>query len=391
MVFLMNMNKGSYQSELDNFFKSLYHLEVHERFVYKGSLSKARKKLKYEAFIEANDHMTQLYYKYFSTLTWHGFNLLAVDGSTLKVPNEPDIAKHFGVWKGDRGKPCPKARISQLFDVSSQITLDAIISPKSVGERELAASHFLKLMPNDLILLDRGYPAFWLFKLIVSMNADFCARVCCTKWKVVKKFYKSRLKEQIVKLYPTYLSTTKCREMGLDKDPIKVRLIRVELDSGETEILITSLKDTQKYRLDLFADLYNCRWPVEEDYKTVKCRLEVENFSGKSTLSVYQDFHAKLFSKNLTRIITNSVKKVVKIKSQKLKWSQQVNFTQALSKIRHTIVLLFTRSLETVTELVVKLQKIYTQTVESVRTGRKYQRNHRIKLKRFHFAYKSVC
>jgi hypothetical protein len=28
--------------------------------------------------------------------------------------------------------------------------------------------------------------------------------------------------------------------------------------------------------------------------------IKVENFSGKSVLSVYQDFHARVFSKNLT-------------------------------------------------------------------------------------------
>jgi hypothetical protein len=32
---------------------------------------------------------------------------------------------------------------------------------------------------------------------------------------------------------------------------------------------------------------------VEEDYKAIKCRMELENFTGKSVLSVYQDFHAK--------------------------------------------------------------------------------------------------
>jgi len=38
------MNKGSYQDKLDNFFKTLNHLEVAERIVTKGALTKARKK-----------------------------------------------------------------------------------------------------------------------------------------------------------------------------------------------------------------------------------------------------------------------------------------------------------------------------------------------------------
>jgi hypothetical protein len=385
------MNKGSYQDELDNFFKTLNHLEVAERIVTKGALTKARKKLKYQAFIELNEHMASHYYSYFPTASWYGFNLMAVDGSTLRLPDEPEIIEHFGVWnvkKGDR--PCPKARISQMFDVKNRVTVDALITPKKDGERELAAFHFLKLMPNDLILLDRGYPAFWLFKLIMTMGAGFCARVSCTKWKVIRKFYYSGQQERIVKLCPTPLSIRKCAEMGFDKDPIKVRLIRVELSTGETEILITSLTDMDKYPQNIFADLYHLRWPVEEDYKTMKCRLQLENFSGKSALSVYQDFHAKVFSKNFTAIIANTTKDEIEKLSEHRNFQYQINFAQALSKMKHTIVLLFIRPIEKVKLLITKLQKIYFQTVEQVRPGRKYKRKHKVKLKKFHVAYKPI-
>jgi hypothetical protein len=390
IFFLMNMNKGSYQDELDHFFKALNHLEVAERIVTKGALTKARKKLEYQAFIELNKHMTSHYYSYFPTASWYGFNLMAVDGSTLRVPDETEIIKHFGVWNVKKGDPCPKARISQMFDVLNRATVDALIKPKKNGERELASFHFLKLMPNDLILLDRGYPAFWLFKLIMSMDANFCARVSCTKWKVIRKFYHSGQQESIVKLYPTPLSVRKCVEMGLDKDPIKVRLIRVELSTGETEILITSLTDMDKHPVNIFADLYHKRWPVEEDYKTMKCRMQLENFSGKSTLSVCQDFHAKVFSKNFTAIVANTTKDEIEKLSERRNFQYQINFAQALSKMKHTIVLLFTRPAEQVKLLITKLQKIYFQTVEQVRPGRKFKRKHKVKLKNFHFAYKPI-
>lgn len=387
----MNMNKGSYQDELDNFFKAMNHLEVAERILTKGAVTKARKKLRYEAFIELNAQMTSHYYSYFQTASWYGFNLMAVDGTTLRLPDEAEIIEHFGVWKVNKGKPCPKARVSQMFDVLNRITVDAIIKPKKDGERELATFHFLKLMPNDLILLDRGYPAFWLFKLLMTMDTNFCARVSCTKWKVIRKFYHSGDKERIVKLYPTPQSVSKCTELGLDKDPIKVRLIRVELDTGETEILITSLTDMSKYPQNIFGDLYHRRWPVEEDYKTMKCRMQMENFSGKSTLSIYQDFHAKVFSKNLTAIIANTTKDEAEKVSERRKFQYQINFTQALSKMKHTIVLLFTRPVEKVKFIVEKIQKIFIQTVEQVRPGRKYKRKHKVKLKKFHAAYKPIC
>ena len=135
------MNNKSYQSELDTYFKAVNHSEVAERIIFKGTLSKTRSKLKFEAFTELNDHLVRYFYKHFPFQTWYGFNLIAVDGSTLRVPDEKAVIEQFGVWNSDKGeKPCPKARASQMFDVLNKVTLDAIISPKSEGERELAAS-----------------------------------------------------------------------------------------------------------------------------------------------------------------------------------------------------------------------------------------------------------
>jgi hypothetical protein len=102
----------------------------------------------------------------------------------------------------------------------------------------------------------------------------------------------------------------KCIETGLDIEPMKLRLIRVELDNGETEILATSLTDGEIYPHAIFSDLYHLRWPAEEDYKTLKYRIEVENFSGKTKHSVYQDFYAKLFSKNFAAAVGNKIRKI---------------------------------------------------------------------------------
>lgn len=386
------MNNKSYQDELDRYFQAVHHTEVPERVLFKGNLSKARAKLKFEAFIELNNHLADFFYRHFPAETWHGFTLLAVDGSTLSVPNQAAIVDHFGVWHSTKGeKPCPKARASQMFDVLNKITVDAVISPKGQGERELAAFHFLKLQPQDLILLDRGYPAHWLFNVALSMGANFCARIPHQNWRVVKQFYRSGEKEQIVKIEPSPESFLKCFEMGLDNDPIKVRLIRIELATGETEILLTSLTDMEKYPYELFSDLYHLRWPVEEDYKYLKYRLQVENFSGKTVQSVYQDFHAKVLSKNLTAIIAGATKEEIRKKSESLKFTHQINFSQALSKMKNTIALLFKRSMEEVRCLIEKIQTIFIQTTESVRPERKFPRRHRVKQRRFFYEYKTIC
>ena len=93
---------------------------------------------------------------------------------------------------------------------------------------------------------------------------------------------------------PNAASMRQCREGHLPADPLAVRLIRVELESGEVEVLITSLRDTKAYPYCAFAKLYALRWGIEENYKREKQRLEIENFSGRTPWVLLQDFHAKI-------------------------------------------------------------------------------------------------
>ena len=176
--------------------------------------------------------------------------------------------------------------------------------------------------------------------------------------------------------------------MGLELRPLKLRLIRVELDNGESEILITSLLDTEKYPHQQFEELYHLRWPVEEDYKVMKQRMEIENFTGKSVLSIYQDFHAKVFSKNLTSALIHPTQSEIDRNTENSCYSYKVNFTQALSKVKDVIPLLFIRPLKFVYGLISDIHTIFMQTIEPIRPGRKYPRNFNKRSDRFHYGYK---
>jgi hypothetical protein len=140
IAFLLSFLRGSYQNELDRFFYTLSQSDTIKRVVSKAAFSKARMKLKYQAFIELNHKLNQFFENHFRLKTWRDFRLLAVDGSTVRLPHTEDIQNHFGVWKARQGRACPMARLSQLFDPLNKITVDAIISPKNQGERQLAAA-----------------------------------------------------------------------------------------------------------------------------------------------------------------------------------------------------------------------------------------------------------
>jgi len=387
-LYFINLPKGSYQDELDHFFKALFKLDVAVSVVSKMALCLARRKLEYSAFVELNHHLTEFFYKHFKNIkTWHGFNLLGIDGSTLKLFKYNDIKDHFGVMKPNKGPEVPMARVSQMFDVLNKLTIDAIISPYHVGERELLHQHMLNLMPNDLLLLDRGYPAYWIFNLIISRGGNFCARIS-TQWKIVQSFIESGSNEAIVDLHASYQSRKECLEMGLDILPLRLRLIRVELETGQIEVLITSLTDEKKFPQEIFKDLYHLRWPVEVDYLFMKERIQIGNFSGESSLSVYQDFHSKVFTKNLIWVLASPAQDIVKQTREEDKQERQLNMTQAISKSKDTLFLLFKRPAEKIAQLIQQIFAVFIYSTEPIRPGRKFERNHKVNKREHYMNYK---
>jgi len=389
-LFFINFIKGSYQDELDHFFKALFRIDVPVVFVSKMALSLARRKLKYSAFIEFNRHLTEFFYEHFrNSKTWHGFNLLAIDGSTLKLFKYKDIKDHFGIMKPKNGPARPMARVSQMFDVLNKISIDAIVSPYQVGERQLLTTHLLNLLPNDLLLLDRGYPAYWIFNLIMSQGNQFCARIS-KQWKIVQEFIDSGSQGTLIELNASHQSKIECLDMGLEVAPLKLRLIRVELDNGEIEVLITSLVDQQKYPNEIFKDLYHKRWPIEVDYLFMKERIEVGNFSGKSALSVYQDFHSKVLAKNLVTVLATPVQETIKQDSKEKKHTHQMNMTQAFSKSKDTLFLLFERPRDIVLQLIQEIHALFRAVTEPIRPGRTFKRKHKLN-KRDHYMNYKPC
>lgn len=271
--------------------------------------------------------------------------------------------------------------------VLNQITIDAQLAPyknsnnKKGSERALLDKHMPKLKEGDLLLLDRGYPSFSLFFLLKAQNIEFCVRMKGSWWKEVRKFRESGGKEKIV----TFILPEKGRGK-LTKYPewadksINCRLIRVELDTGGTEILCTSLIDTKQYSEGQFKGLYHFRWNEEEAYKLLKSRIELEDSSGKTAKAVKQGFHAKIFLLTLGAAYAHPIEERVRkeFKADKnRKHNQKINRTNAISMTKDILVGVFIK--QQYEKALMAFDDIVYNTREIIRPNRKNERKHRQK------------
>ncbi|MEJ2388331.1 MAG: IS4 family transposase [Chromatiaceae bacterium] len=384
VAMLLNLRKGSITDELGRFFEILHDQPLAEA-VTPSAFCQARKKLNPRALMALNQPLVDGFQRHFSPRLWHGLRLLAVDGSTARLPNTDDIISTFGA--PPTGASVPLARFSRLYDVLNDLVIEADIESRHVGERVLAGEYLAATGDNDLVLYDRGYPAFWLFALHRQEQRHFCARMSVDFSREVTDFLAGGKKSDVVLFSPSTEARRQCRLYGLSCEPLPLRLIRVPLKGGEIEVLATSLLDEAAYPRAWFKPLYHLRWGVEEGYKREKCRLEIENFSGLSAQVVRQDFYAKIFVLNLASILSWVAQAIADRLYQTRKRAYRVNFANALSKMKDNLVRLFV--FDSPLQLLTALVLAMTASVEAVRSDRAYPRKIKpAKLQGFYPNYK---
>lgn len=391
VAYLANLVKGSAQDELDGFFAAIEGATTPFRAVTKGALTQARAKLASSAFVELTAAALEKFYERSALRRFAGFRLLAVDGTRLRLPHWPKIRRHFGSIDGRRGKPRPMAQASFVVDVLNEVVVAASIEPICHGEKSLAVSQVASFAQGDLVLLDRGYDAHWFLAYLRSTRAHFCARARCGTRKLVADFVRSGRQQLITTLAPSAETRRICGNESLGRDSLDVRLVRVELCTGEIEVLITSLVDTKAFPAEIFQDLYAKRWGIEERFKALKSRALIERFTGKSVHSVNQDFHAKIFATNLVQILASLAQHHVDREHDstppnlKPLYRPKINLAQALSKSKNLVVPLL---LHLRTHIIGALLRVFVNTTEPIRPGRHFPRRvSRVKLQGHHLAY----
>ena len=322
ILFMLTSLKCSTNSSLRRFFKILGESEP----IKQQSFSEARAKIKPEAISEL------------FTLTipdmvdgcdskWHGYRVCAVDGSKIALPKDQCLHNYFGAL--GENKSSPTAQSSILYDVLNDIILDAHIMPLACDERTLASWHINSLMNIEphgkkLLLFDRGYPSFDLIDKLEQEGYHYVMRV-------KRKFNLDIDAQTDSDGYVTLIQ---------GDESIHVRVIKFELDNGETETLITNISD-KRLGVNAFKKLYFMRWPIETKYSIIKNKLALESFSSRTVDGVIQDFYATMFLANMACAFAHDAQiEVDNSRANKNnKYEYRVNINEAIGILKDEFIL----------------------------------------------------
>jgi hypothetical protein len=186
-----------------------------------------------------------------------------------------------------------------------QVVIVGRIAKARAYEVDLALEHLQYTCPGDLLLFDRGYPSYLLLATLIKLPKRHFVIRCSKKSEAQAQtlFKQDVVTSRMTTLKPPSSSKNKIKKLGLPEQ-ITGSEVSVRLSTGELEVLVTSLADEKLYPTLMFKEIYYLRWGVECFYSVIKERLNLENFSGKTALSVKQDFHATLFLTSLESILT---------------------------------------------------------------------------------------
>jgi len=376
VYFICSALRKSLSTEINNFIEEHSYLEFPN--ISKQAFSKARQNISPEAFKELCSVFTDSFYNSNINLKkWNGFNVFAVDGTTLQVPDTSENIEYFGTSTNQSTTKTALASASALYDVLNDIVIDATISRYRTSERKMAKQHInsinnIKLLSNSIVIFDRGYPLYDMFNFLEENGLFFLMRVS-SSYKIAESINSN---DSLLNY-----------KFGIYSK--EVRVIKVELPDGTVEVLLTNIFD-KSITTTLFKELYFLRWGVECKYKELKSSIEIEEFSGTKPVAIEQDFYASIYLSMIASLIKKDADAAIADDNQdkSLKSEYQANRNFILSEIFKKIITMMVKPIlgkRILENLLEKAKKIRSQ----IRPNRSCERKNKHPRKKHHSQRKS--
>lgn len=382
MLFILQKTAKSIQRHLHEFLNRLAGDELFEP-LSAGAVTHARAKLKHTAFVELNNEVVvpAIYGEQplKEVRRWRGHRLLAIDGSTLRLPNHPELFEEFTPVPINSEptiatKMYPQARISVLYDLLNRVGLDGQLRPSSQGEVGLAVEQLDQARCQDIIVTDRGYTGYPYLSAVIYMGLHFISRCSTASFAAAQELFRMNRagRSIITKIMAAPEHRQHLLECGRELE-LTVRFISLRLPTGELEVLVTSLVDEQEYPTEDFLNVYNSRWNEETFFFLLKSRLDLENFSGHTAEAVRQDFYSTLLLSNIENVLIEPTTSTLQQESRDLNCTTAVNHAVSYHAIKHRLIDLLYSDTPAI-EVVTQLQKWFRGAPVTQRKNRKVPR-----------------
>lgn len=227
-----------------------------------------------------------------------------------------------------------------LYDPLNHLQLGHVVSLEHKGERELLVGLLELLKKGELLVLDRGYPAAFLFWMLQVRGIEFLTRIKADHCKAVRAFVDSEDQERVVELTLSPSGASQLKTFGEAPPPsgtVKVRLLK-HIKDGNLMILASSLQSTEASRAEL-GNLYSGRWEIEKNICTFKLPLNLEGWRSYSQAGVEYDIGCRSLAHNLMILASWAAERKLRRRGPSASgYIYKINKTFALGELKSTLL-----------------------------------------------------
>jgi len=202
---------------------------------------------------------------------YRGLRVVAIDGSTFELADEPNIEQAFGRPGGRQGRAgYPQARCVVLAECATHAVLGANLGEYRSGEWDLCKPVLTKLEPGMLCLADRGFNGFEHWEQARATGADLLWRCAATRNLPVERPLEDGSYLSIIQ--PSGVSAAEARARAITVRVIDYTLPKLPGAEPHYRLLTTLLDPKAAPTMEL-AELYHRRWDMEGIYDELKTHL----------------------------------------------------------------------------------------------------------------------
>lgn len=159
--------------------RSVYGDEIGQAVASKAAISQGRTRLGAEPLARLYAQQVQPIGPPGMSGVWYrGLRVMGLDGSTLDVADEVANAQHYGYPGASRGSSAfPQLRFAALAECGTHVLVGAKMGPYRTSEHELAAQVLEHADDSMLILADRGFVGYPMWKAANQRHSKLVFRL----------------------------------------------------------------------------------------------------------------------------------------------------------------------------------------------------------------------
>lgn len=353
---------------------------------------KQREKLNPDAF----KYLMQISLKHFyndysnEVKTYKGYVLTAIDGSDFEILNTKISRQKYN---GKQQNHPARVTISTCYDLLNNYTIDTIVEKYDYSETAMAQKHYETINNKNLIgkfktirIMDRNYRNLSNIYHYIKNDDKFLIRISSSCYEKENQEMKS--KDEIIEIKYEYNraryyknSDPEFYEYLSAGNTVKVRCVKVELKTGEEEVLLTNL-EKEIFSTEEIKELYNLRWQIEINYRHLKNDLKIENITSSKDILIKQDIYSQVLVSNMLQAFINDNNN--NINQNKYKNKMKTNTNMSVGIFKNTLIYILLEDNQNVrSKMMDKFCEAMERYIIPIKSGRKNNRTNNPK-NRYH-------